>query len=46
MLYFRRVGKEKEEIGKGTAELVRSRVTTEEVEEFLKVIRNSEYSVI
>ncbi|KAL0001402.1 hypothetical protein SO802_015183 [Lithocarpus litseifolius] len=34
--------KRRKEIGKGTAEPVRSRVTTEEAEEFLKVIRNSE----
>ena len=38
--------KRRKEIGKGTAEPVRTRVTTEEAEEFLKVIRNSEYSVI
>ncbi|KAK9997856.1 hypothetical protein SO802_017459 [Lithocarpus litseifolius] len=34
------------EMGKGTTELVRNRVITEEAEEFLKVIRNSEYSMI
>ena len=33
-------------MGKGTAEPVRNRVTTEKAEEFLKVIRNAEYSVI
>ena len=38
--------KKRKEIGKGTAELVRSRVTAEEAEEFLKVIKNSEYIVI
>ena len=38
--------KRRKEIGKGTVELVRNRVTIKEVEEFLKVIRNSEYSVI
>ena len=36
----------RKEIGKGTTGPVRSRVTTEEAEEFLKVIRNSEYSLI
>ncbi|KAK9997934.1 hypothetical protein SO802_017537 [Lithocarpus litseifolius] len=38
--------KRRKEIGKGTAKPVRNRVTTEEAEEFLKIIRNSEYSVI
>ena len=38
--------KRRKEIGKGTTELVRSKGTTEETEEFLKVIKNSEYSVI
>ena len=38
--------KRRKEIGKGTPEPVRSKVTTEEAKEFLKVIRNSEYSVI
>ena len=38
--------KRRKEIGKGTTELVRSRVMIEEAKEFLKVIRNSEYSVI
>ncbi|KAL0009859.1 hypothetical protein SO802_004967 [Lithocarpus litseifolius] len=33
-------------MGKGTAEPIRNRVRTEEAKEFLKVIRNSEYSVI
>ena len=36
----------RKEIGKGTIEPVRNKVTIEEAEEFLKVIRNSEYSVI
>ena len=34
------------EVGKVTAEPVRNRVTTKEAEEFLKIIRNSKYSVI
>ena len=38
--------KRRKGIGKGTTKLVRNRVTTEEAEEFLKIIRNSEYSVI
>ena len=38
--------KRRKEIGKGEAEPVRNRVTTEEAEEFLKVIRNLEYNVI
>ena len=38
--------KRRKEIGKGIAELVRNRIITEEDEEFLKIIRNSEYSVI
>ena len=38
--------KRRKEIGKGTAKPVKSRVTTQEAEKFLKVIRNSEYSVI
>ena len=38
--------KRRKEIGKGIAELVKNRVTIEEAEEFLKAIRNSEYSVI
>ena len=38
--------KRRKEIGKGTSELVRNRVTTEEVEEFLKIIKNSEYNMI
>ena len=38
--------KRRKKIGKGAVELVRNRVTTEEAEEFLKVIRNSEYIVI
>ena len=38
--------KRTKEIGKGTIEPVRNRVTTEEGEEFLKIIRNSEYCVI
>ena len=36
----------RKEIGKGTAGPVRSRVTTKEAEEFLKVIRSSKYNVI
>ena len=38
--------KRRKEIGKGTVEPVRDKVTIEEAEEFLKVIRKSEYSVI
>ena len=38
--------KRRKEIGKVTIEPVRNKVTTEEVEEFLKVIRNSKYNVI
>ena len=38
--------KRRKEIGKGTVEPFKDRVTTEEVEEFLKVIENSKYSVI
>ena len=38
--------KRRKEISKGIVKPVRSRVTTKEVEEFLKVIRNSKYSVI
>ena len=38
--------KRRKEIRKGTTEPVRSKVTTEEIEEFLKVIKNSKYSVI
>ncbi|KAK9997914.1 hypothetical protein SO802_017517 [Lithocarpus litseifolius] len=38
--------KRRKEISKGTTEPIRNRVTTKEAEEFLKVIRNSEYSVI
>ena len=38
--------KRRKEIGKGIAEPVRSRVTTKEAEEFLKVIKNSVYNVI
>ena len=33
-------------IGKSTVELVRNRVTTEEVEKFLKTIRKADYSMI
>ena len=38
--------KKRKELGKGTAELVRNRVTTEEAEEFLKTIQKVDYSVI
>ena len=38
--------KRRKEIRKGTTEPVRSKVTTEEIEEFLKVIKSSKYSVI
>ena len=38
--------KMRKKIGKGTVEPVRNKVTTEKAEEFLKVIRNSEYNVI
>ena len=38
--------KRRKEISKCTVEPVRNRVTTEEAEEFLKIIRNSEYNVI
>ena len=40
------IEKRRKEIGKSTAKPVRNRVITEEAEEFLKIIRNSEYSVI
>ena len=43
---FEDLEKRRKEIGKGIVEPVRNRVTTKEAEEFLKVIRNSEYSVI
>ena len=43
---FEELEKRRKEMGKGTAEPVRNRVTTEKAEEFLKVIRNAEYSVI
>jgi len=33
-------------IGKGTAELVKNKVTIEEAKEFLKTIRKADYSVI
>ena len=36
----------RKEIGKGTAEPIEKKVTIGEAEEFLKVIRNLEYSVI
>ena len=38
--------KRRKEIGKGTTEPIRNKVITEEAEEFLKIIKNSEYSVI
>ena len=38
--------KRRKEVGKGTTKPIRNRVTTEEAEEFLKVIKNLEYSVI
>ena len=38
--------KRRKEIGKSTAKPIRNRVTTKEAEELLKIIRNSEYSVI
>ena len=38
--------KRRKEIGNGTAKPIRNRVTTEESDEFLKVIKNLEYSVI
>jgi len=38
--------KRRKEIDKSTAEPVKNRVTTKEAEEFLKIIRNSEYGVI
>ena len=38
--------KRKKEIGKGTVKPVKDKVTIEEAKEFLKVIRNLEYSVI
>ena len=38
--------KRRKKIGKGTAEPVRNRVTIKKADEFLKVIRNSVYSVI
>ena len=38
--------KRRKEIGKGTIKPMRSRAITKEAEEFLKVTRNLEYSVI
>ncbi|KAK9988704.1 hypothetical protein SO802_028943 [Lithocarpus litseifolius] len=38
--------KRRKKIGKRTVGPIRNRVTTKEVEEFLKIIKNSEYSVI
>ena len=38
--------KRRKEIGKGTTEPVRNRVTTKEAEEFLKIIRKADYSVM
>ena len=38
--------KMRKEIGKGTVEPISNRVTTEEVEEYLKTIRKVNYSVI
>ena len=38
--------KRRKELSKGTAELVRKRVITEEVEELLKTIQKADYSVI
>ena len=38
--------KRRKEIGNSTTEPIRNRVTTKEAEELLKIIRNSEYSVI
>ena len=38
--------KRRKEIGKSTAKPVRNRFIIEEAKEFLKIIRNSEYSVI
>ena len=38
--------KMRKEIGKGTVEPISNRVTTEEVEEYLKTIRKVDYSVI
>ena len=38
--------KGRKEIDKSTVKSVRNRVTTEEAEEFLKIIRNLKYSVI
>ena len=43
---FEELENRRKEIGKGIAELVRNKVMAEEAEEFLKVIRNSEYSAI
>ena len=43
---FKELEKRRKEIGKGIAEPIRNRVTIEEAEEFLKVIKNLEYSVI
>ena len=40
------IEKRKKEIGKSIAKPVRNRVITEEAKEFLKIIRNLEYSVI
>ena len=40
------IEKRRKEIGKSTAKPVRNRFIIEEAKEFLKIIRNSEYSVI
>ena len=38
--------KRRKEIGKGTVELVRNKVTTEETDEFFRTIRKADYSMI
>ena len=38
--------KRRKKIGKGTVKPIRNRVITKEAEEFLKIIKDSEYSVI
>ena len=43
---FEELEKRRKELGKGTVEPVRNRVTTEEAEEFLKTTQKKDYSVI
>jgi len=43
---FEELEKRRKELGKGTTELIRNKVTTEEAEEFLRTIQKADYSVI